>query len=61
METIEVSCSFVQDDHLEGSEVEMAEENPAAPALVPDGGLPEMAQPVKNEGASDLEGGGGTL
>ncbi|RVW51168.1 hypothetical protein CK203_078077 [Vitis vinifera] len=37
LETIEVSCSSVQDDHPEGSEVEMAEENPAAPVLVPDG------------------------
>ncbi|RVX10501.1 hypothetical protein CK203_016863 [Vitis vinifera] len=29
---------YMEDDHPEGSEVEMAEENPAAPALVPDGG-----------------------
>ena len=40
LETIEVSCLSVQDDHPKGSEVEMAEENPAAPALVPDGGSP---------------------
>ena len=58
LETIEVSCSFVQDDHPEGSEVEMVEENPAAPTLVPDGGLPEEAQSVENEGAPNLEGGG---
>ena len=31
--------------------------HPAAPALVPDGGLPEEAQPVENEGAPDPEGG----
>ena len=55
METIEVSCSSVQDDHPEGSEVEMVEENPAAPALVPYGGLPEEAQPVENEGVPDPE------
>ena len=57
LETIKVSCSSVQDDHPEGSEMEMAEENPATPALVPDGGLPEEAQPVENEGAPDPEGG----
>ena len=37
---IEVNCSSVQDDHPEGSEVGMTEENPAAPVLVPDGGSP---------------------
>ncbi|RVW25988.1 hypothetical protein CK203_098055 [Vitis vinifera] len=51
----QVSCSSVQDDHPEGSEVEMAEENPAAPALVPDGGSPEETQPAKNDGAPDPE------
>ena len=30
LETIEVSCSSVQEDHPEGSETEMAEENPTA-------------------------------
>ena len=44
LETIEVSCSSVQDDYPEGSEVEMAEENPAATALVPDGDSPGEAQ-----------------
>ena len=39
----------------------MVEENPAAPVLVLDGGLPEEAQPVKNEGAPVPEGGGDTL
>ena len=33
----------------------MVEENPAAPALVPYGGLPEEAQPVENEGVPDPE------
>ena len=40
LETIEVSCSSVQEDYPEGSETEMAEKNPAAPVLVPDGGSP---------------------
>ena len=53
LETIEVSCSSVQDDHPEGSETEMAEENPTVPVLVPDGGSPGEAQPTENEGASD--------
>ena len=53
LETIEVSCSSVQDDHPEGSETEMAEENPTAPALVPDGGSLGEAQPAENEGAPD--------
>ncbi|RVW68784.1 hypothetical protein CK203_060955 [Vitis vinifera] len=38
LETIEVSCSSVQEDHLKGSEAEMVEQNPTAPVLVPDGG-----------------------
>ena len=31
----------------------MAEENPTALTLVPDGGSPGEAQPAENEGASD--------
>ncbi|RVW50662.1 hypothetical protein CK203_073390 [Vitis vinifera] len=53
LETIEVSCSSVQEDHPEGSETEMAEENPAAPVLVPDRGSPGETQPAKNDGAPD--------
>ncbi|RVW85640.1 hypothetical protein CK203_037575 [Vitis vinifera] len=34
LETIEVNCSSVQEDHHEGSETEMAEENPTSPVLV---------------------------
>ncbi|RVW32625.1 hypothetical protein CK203_076494 [Vitis vinifera] len=55
LETIEVSCSSVQDDHPEGSETEMAEENPTTPTLVPDGGSPVEAQPAENEGADSGE------
>ncbi|RVW14332.1 hypothetical protein CK203_099089 [Vitis vinifera] len=55
LETIEVSCLSVQDNHPEGSEVEMAEENPAAPALVSDGASPGETQPAKNDGAPDPE------
>ena len=54
-ETIEVSCSSVQDDHPEGSETEMATATPAVPVVVPDEGTPGETQPVENEGASDLE------
>ncbi|KAL6350314.1 hypothetical protein AAG906_004263 [Vitis piasezkii] len=45
LETIEVSCSSVQEDNPEGSEMEMAEENPTAPVLVPDGGSSGETQP----------------
>ena len=55
LETIEVSCSSVQEDHPEGSEMEMAEENPAPPVLVPDGGSPRETQSAKNDGAPDPE------
>ena len=51
LETIEVSCSSVQEDHLEGSETKMAEETPAAPVLVSDGGSLGETHPVENEGA----------
>ncbi|RVW88796.1 hypothetical protein CK203_034651 [Vitis vinifera] len=54
-ETIEVSCSSVQDDHPEGSETEMATETPAVPVVVPDEGMPGETQPAENEGAPDLE------
>ena len=53
LETIEVSCSSVQEDHPVGSETEMAEQNPATPVLVLDGGSPRETQPVENEGAPD--------
>ena len=53
LETIEVSCSSVQEDHHEGSETEMAEENPTAPVLVPDEGSPGETQPAENDGAPD--------
>ena len=53
LEVIEVSCSSVQEDHPEGSETEMAEENPTAPVLVPDGGSPGETQPTENDGAPD--------
>ena len=55
LETIEVSCSSVQEDHREGSETEMAEENPATPVLVPDEGSLGETQPAENDGAPDLE------
>ena len=33
--------------------MEMAEENPTAPVLVPDGGSPGETQPAENDGARD--------
>ncbi|RVW34464.1 hypothetical protein CK203_081375 [Vitis vinifera] len=53
-ETIEVSCSSVQDDHPEGSETEMATETPAVPVVVRMR-VPGETQPAENEGAPDLE------
>ncbi|RVW60443.1 hypothetical protein CK203_105723 [Vitis vinifera] len=41
LETIEVSCSSAQENHPEGSETEMTEDNPTDPVLVPDEGSPE--------------------
>ena len=41
LETIKVSCSSAQENHPEGSETEMAEDNPTDPMLVPDEGSPE--------------------
>ena len=55
METIEVSCSSVQDDHPEKSEAEMVAENPPAPVVVPDGVSPGATQPVETTGAPDLK------
>ena len=54
-ETLEVSCSSVQDDHPDGSETEMATKTLAIPVVVPDKGTPEETQPAENEGASELE------
>ena len=53
LETIEVSCSFAQEDHPEEGETEMAEENPTDPVLVPNEGSPEEIQPAVNDGAPD--------
>ena len=55
LETIEVSCSSVQDDHPEESEAEMAAENPPAPVVVPDGGSPGATQPTETAGAPESE------
>ena len=49
-ETLEVSCSSVQDDHPDGSETEMATETPTVPVVVPDEGTPGETQPAVNEG-----------
>ncbi|RVW72518.1 hypothetical protein CK203_053230 [Vitis vinifera] len=40
-------------DHPEGSETEMAEANPTAPVVVPDGSSPGENQPTENDGAPD--------
>ena len=48
-ETIEVSCSSVQDDHPEGSETEMTTKTPAVPVVVPDEGTPEETHSAANE------------
>ena len=48
-ETIEVSCSSVQDDHPEGSETEMTTKTPAVPVVVPDEGTPEETHSTANE------------
>ena len=53
LEAIEVSCSSIQEDHPEGSETEMAEANPTAPVVVPDGGAPGETQPAEKDGAPD--------
>ena len=54
-ETLEVSCSSVQDDHPDGSKTEMATETPTVPVVVPDEGTPGETQPAENEGAPELE------
>ena len=48
LETIEVSCSSVQEDHSEGSETEMAEENPAPPGAGPGWGFTRR-DPISQE------------
>ncbi|WJZ90735.1 hypothetical protein VitviT2T_009861 [Vitis vinifera] len=53
LETIEVNCSSIQDDHPKESETEMAVENPTAPVVVSNGGSPGETQPAKNDGAPD--------
>ena len=53
LEAIEVIYSSVQEDHSEGSETEMAAENPTAPVLVPDGGSPGETQLTENDGVPD--------
>ncbi|RVW41939.1 hypothetical protein CK203_081587 [Vitis vinifera] len=55
LETIEVSCSSVHDDHPEESEAEMVVENPPAPVVVPDGDSPEATQPTETDRAPDSE------
>ncbi|RVW67486.1 hypothetical protein CK203_063048 [Vitis vinifera] len=50
LETIEVNYSSTQENHPEGSETKMAEDNPTDPILVPDEGSPEEIQPVVNDG-----------
>ncbi|RVW15556.1 hypothetical protein CK203_077732 [Vitis vinifera] len=53
LEAIEVSYSFVQEDHPEGSETEMVVENPTASVVVLDGGSPGETQLAENDGAPD--------
>ena len=53
LETIKVSCSSAQEDHPEETEMEMAEENPTDPVLVPDEGSPEEIQPAVNDGGPE--------
>ena len=54
-ETLKVSCSSVQDDHPDGSEMEMATETPTVSMMAPDEGMPGETHPTANEGAPDLE------
>ena len=54
-ETLEVSCSSVQDDHQDGSETETATETPTVPMMAPDEGMPGETHPAANEGAPDPE------
>ena len=55
LETIEVSCSSVPDDHPEESEAEMAAENPPASVAVPDGDSSGATQPAETAKAPDPE------
>ena len=55
LETIEVSCSSVPDDHPEKSEAEMAAENSPAPVVVPDGDSPGTTQSAETARAPDPE------
>ena len=50
LETFEVNCSSAQENHPEGSETKMAEDNPTDPILVRDEGSPEEIQPIVNDG-----------
>ena len=50
LETIEVSCSSAQEGHPEERQMEIAEENPTDPVVVPDEGSPEEIQPAVNDG-----------
>ena len=55
LETIEVSCSSVQDDHPGESEAEMVAENPPAPVVIPERVSPRATQPAETAGAPDSE------
>ncbi|RVW94615.1 hypothetical protein CK203_030828 [Vitis vinifera] len=55
-ETIEVSCSSVQDDHPEGSETEMTTEIPTVPVVIPDEGAPGETHPAENVEAPNPKG-----
>ncbi|RVW33007.1 hypothetical protein CK203_107566 [Vitis vinifera] len=53
LETIKVSYSSAQENHPEGSEMEMAEDNPIDQVLVPDEGSLEEIQPTVNDGGPE--------
>ena len=54
-ETIEASCSSVQDDNPEEGETEMVSEIAAVLVVVPDEGTPGETSPVEKEGAPNPE------
>ena len=55
-ETIEVNCSSAQEDHSEGHQMEIAEEDPSDSVFVLDEGLPEDIQStVNDEGSAPRE------
>ena len=54
-ETIEVSCSSVQDDNPEEGETEMVSDIAVVPVVVPDEGTPGETHPVEKEGAPNPE------